>query len=229
MKIGGLQKVSLIDYPAKISAVVFTQGCNYRCPYCHNPELVDPELFSPSIAEDDILRFLETRRGKLDAVSITGGEPTLQEDLAPFITTIRKLGFEVKLDTNGSRPEVLSLLIQNKLVNFIAMDVKAPFAKYSRIAGVHIHPDDIRKSISLILASGLAHEFRTTVVKSLLSPEDILAIADELAGAKRFALQKFRPTKALSEKYLAKKTHSDEILLQLKTKLEKRIPQVIIR
>ncbi len=229
MKIGGLQKVSLIDYPAKISAVVFTQGCNYRCPYCHNPELVDPELFSPSIAEDDILRFLETRRGKLDAVSITGGEPTLQEDLAPFIKTIRKLGFEVKLDTNGSRPDVLSLLMKEKLLNFIAMDVKAPLKRYSRVVSAPINPEDIRKSINLILSSGLAHEFRTTVVKSQLSPEDLFAIGREISGAQRFALQKFRPTKALSEIYLAKKTYSDEIFLQVKAQLEKHIPKVMIR
>lgn len=129
MKIGGLQKLSLIDYPEKISAVIFTQGCNFRCPYCHNPQLVDVKLYQPCLEEKDIFRFLENRRGRLDAVVITGGEPALQDDLIPFIMDIRRLGFAVKLDTNGSRPRVLERLLRDGLVDFIAMDVKAQIGR----------------------------------------------------------------------------------------------------
>ncbi|OQX50761.1 MAG: anaerobic ribonucleoside-triphosphate reductase activating protein [Candidatus Cloacimonas sp. 4484_209] len=133
MKIGGFQKVSLIDYPGKICAIVFTRGCNFRCPYCHNPELVLPENYSPLIPEEEIFSFLEKRRGKLDAVEITGGEPTLQEDLTEFIRKIKEMGFLVKLDTNGSFPSVLEKVIYSGLVDYIAMDVKAPLEKYRQV------------------------------------------------------------------------------------------------
>jgi pyruvate formate lyase activating enzyme len=135
MKIGGLQKFSLLDYPGKISAVVFTQGCNFRCPYCHNPELVDPERFQECIPEDEIFAFLETRRGKLEAVTVTGGEPTIQNGLSSFVRRIKDMGFMVKLDTNGSRPEVLEELIRHKLIDYIAMDIKAPLEKYEAVTG----------------------------------------------------------------------------------------------
>ncbi|MCX5829703.1 MAG: anaerobic ribonucleoside-triphosphate reductase activating protein, partial [Deltaproteobacteria bacterium] len=122
MKIGGLQKVSLIDYPGKVGAVVFTQGCNFRCPYCHNPELVNPTLFREPIPEEDILAFLKTRRGKLDAVTVTGGEPTLQEGLSSFLQQIKDLGFLVKIDTNGSLPAMIGILLEKGLVDYFAMD-----------------------------------------------------------------------------------------------------------
>ena len=176
MKIGGLQKVSLIDYPGKISAIIFTQGCNFRCPYCHNPELVEQKLYQPCLSEKDILEFFSTRQGKLDAVTITGGEPTLQEDLIPFIQKIRKMGFAVKLDSNGSHPDVLARLIQEKLLDFIALDVKAPAEKYESVVKSPVAIDVIRESIQIVLKAKIPHEFRTTVVASLLTTKDILAI-----------------------------------------------------
>ena len=136
MKIGGLQKVSLIDYPGMISAIIFSQGCNFRCSYCHNPGLVDPDLFQPCMKEKDVLDFLQTRRGKLDAVAITGGEPTIQNNLMPFIKQIKKMGFAVKLDTNGSKPQVIKALLSEKLLDYIAMDIKAPLEKYEKIVNV---------------------------------------------------------------------------------------------
>jgi len=229
MKIGGLQKVSLIDYPGKISAIVFTQGCNFRCPYCHNPELVEKKLYRPCLPEKDILDFLATRRGKLDAVTITGGEPTLQEDLLPFIGRIREMGFCVKLDSNGSRPDVLARLLQEKLLDYIAMDVKATAAKYANTIHAAVSFDVIRESIRLILKSGLEHEFRTTVVSSKLSDADILEISREIAGAKRYAIQKFQPIRTLNKRYLSETSYPDEALLTIRKQLEKDIPLIVIR
>jgi pyruvate formate lyase activating enzyme len=229
MKIGGLHKVSLIDYPGKISATIFTQGCNFRCFYCHNPELVDQKLYTRCLPEKDVLEFLALRRGKLEAVTITGGEPTLQEDLIPFIQKIRKLGFALKLDSNGSQPQVLAKIIKEKLLDFIALDVKAPLAAYSSVVNAQVDADDIRQSIQIILKANIPHEFRTTVVTSELTQKDILEIVKEIAGAKRYVLQKFQPAKTLNKKYFQEKTYSDEEFLRIKKRLEKDITSVIVR
>jgi pyruvate formate lyase activating enzyme len=229
MKIGGLHKVSLIDYPAKISAVVFTQGCNFRCSYCHNPELVDSRLFQPCLPENDILDFLSTRVGKLEGVTITGGEPTLQENLVPFIRRIRKLGFNVKLDTNGSHPDLLAEMIGEKLLDFVAMDIKAPLEKYSSVVHVPVKTDDIRRSIQRVIKSRVPHEFRTTVVASQLEPKDFLVISQEIKGAKRYVLQKYQPVKSLAGKFLRDRTYSDDELISIAKKLEKNIPLIIVR
>lgn len=229
MKIGGLQKLSLIDYPEKISAVIFTQGCNFRCPYCHNPQLVDVKLHQPCLEEKEIFRFLENRRGRLDAVVITGGEPALQDDLIPFIMDIRRLGFAVKLDTNGSRPRVLERLLRDRLVDFIAMDVKAPLEKYPDVVRAPLEKDDLRESISLVIGAKIPHEFRTTAAASLLRPEDILTIAREIDGAKRYALQRFQPGQTLETMFADEKTFSDEEFVQIKNQLAGSIPVVIVR
>jgi len=229
MKIGGLQKVSLIDYPGKISAIVFTQGCNFRCPYCHNPELVEQKLYQPCLSEKDILKFFSTRQGKLDAVTITGGEPTLQEDLIPFIQKIRKMGFAIKLDSNGSHPDALACLIQDRLLDFIALDVKAPVEKYESVVKSPVAIDFIRESIQIVLKAKIPHEFRTTVVASLLTTKDILAIVREIAGAQRYALQRFQPARTLNKKYIKENTYSDEEFLKIKKQLEKDVPVIIIR
>ena len=229
MKIGGLQKLSLIDYPEKISAVIFTQGCNFRCPYCHNPQLVDVKLYQPCLEEKDIFRFLENRRGRLDAVVITGGEPALQDDLIPFIMDIRRLGFAVKLDTNGSRPRVLERLLRDGLVDFIAMDVKAPLEKYPDVVRAPLDKDDLRESIRLVIGAKIPHEFRTTAAASLLRPEDILTIAREIDGAKRYALQRFQPGETLETMFAEEKTFSDEEFVQIKNQLAGSIPVVIVR
>ncbi|KAF0158987.1 MAG: pyruvate formate lyase activating enzyme [Syntrophaceae bacterium] len=229
MKIGGLQKVSLIDYPGKISAIIFTQGCNFRCPYCHNPELVEQKLYRPCLSEKDILAFLTTRQGKLDAVTITGGEPTLQKDLIPFIKKIRNMGFAVKLDSNGSQPDVLASMIQERLLDFVALDVKAPIEKYQSVVQIPVAIDVIRESIRLVLKAKIQHEFRTTILASLLTAKDILAIVREIAGAKRYALQKFQPARTLNKRYIQEKTYSDEEFLKIKKQLEKNVPLIIIR
>ncbi len=214
MNIGGFQRFSLIDYPGKICAIVFTQGCNFRCPYCHNPELVDPKRFSRPIAEEEIIEFLANRRGKLDSVEITGGEPTLQRDLIDFMSELKKLDYLVKLDSNGSNPGILSEAIKREIVDYIAMDVKAPLERYREITNSRVYPEKIEHSIELIMSSGLDYEFRTTVVKSQLGKRDILEIGRLIRGSKRYILQQFVPVKVLDTKFL------DEVFFYTDDELE---------
>lgn len=229
MKIGGVQKFSMIDYPDKIACIVFTQGCNFRCPYCHNPELVKPEMFGESLNEEEFFDFLKERVGKLDAVSITGGEPTLQYDLIEFIKKIRDLGFLIKLDTNGTNPEMLKEIIDQKLVNYIAMDIKAPLQNYEKITGVPADVKKIKKSIELIKNSGIDYEFRTTLVKNLLSLEDLKQIGEEIKGAKKYYLQKFIPTKTVRAEMMEEKSFSDEEIEEAKKHLSKLVAQCLSR
>ena len=173
MKIGGLIKFTLIDFPGRPAAVIFTQGCNFRCRYCHNPELVYPHLFTPPVAEEEIFSFLQRRQGTLEGVVVSGGEPTLHEDLPAFMSRIKSLGYQVKLDTNGSRPDMVQELIDKKLVDYIAMDLKAPLEKYRAITEVDTNTDTLLRSMDLIRQSGLEYEFRTTYDKEVLTDADI--------------------------------------------------------
>ena len=204
MLIGGLDKLSLLDYPDRLSAIVFTQGCNFRCQYCYNPMLVLPmgeELQKDHlISEEDLFAFLQKRADKLDGVVITGGEPTLHADLPEFIQKIRKLGYLIKLDSNGTNPDMLKKLIDEQLLDYIAMDFKAPREKYELVVGVPVDFSKIAKSVKIIKASNLPHEFRTTVVPSLLNQVDILAMAEFLAGDSKWYLQEFQSNKDLVNK-----------------------------
>lgn len=193
MRIGGLIKFSLIDYPGKISAVIFTQGCNFRCPWCHNPELVYPDRFGDAIPQENILDFLEKRQGQLEGVVISGGEPTLQRDLAEFIQEIRDIGFAVKLDTNGSNPDVLLKLLEMNSLDYIAMDVKAPLRKYDLLTGVKTDLDKIQESIRLIIQSQVDHQFRTTFCQSYLDEKDLEEIRSLVKGTKCYKVQEFVP------------------------------------
>ncbi|MFY9399606.1 MAG: anaerobic ribonucleoside-triphosphate reductase activating protein [Desulfomonilia bacterium] len=201
MKIGYLQKTSLIEYPGRISAVVFTQGCNLRCPYCHNPELVDPKRFGPLLEVGEVLSYLKARKGKIDALSITGGEPCLQPGLIPFMKEVRGLGFLVKLDTNGTLPGVVSRAIGEDAVDFVAMDVKAPLSRYPEVAGCALDPGAIAESIRVIRDSSIDCEFRTTLVEGLLDRNDLLEIGRLVQGAPRYVLQRFAASKHLDESY----------------------------
>jgi pyruvate formate lyase activating enzyme len=208
--IKGIQKLSLIDYPGKVACTLFTFGCNFRCPYCHNPELVVDDG-SPPISEVDVLRFLDERKGFLDGVCITGGEPTLHNDLPDFIKRIKGLGYSVKLDTNGTNPEMLRRLIGERLVDYIAMDVKAPLEKYENVVRMKVDLGKIAESVEIVKAFP-EHEFRTTVVPELLAKEDILTIAEWLKGARRFFIQQFKPTKTLDKTFLEKQVYlADEL------------------
>ncbi|MBK8189453.1 MAG: anaerobic ribonucleoside-triphosphate reductase activating protein [Vampirovibrionales bacterium] len=193
--IGGLIRASLVDFPGRVSAVVFTQGCNFRCPFCHNPALaLSRQSIDPALTLQSVLAFLEKRRGKLDGVVICGGEPTLQPGLGRFMETVRAMGYALKLDTNGARPDVLADLLGRGLLDFVAMDVKAPLENYAAAAGLaHVDTEAIARSIELIRASGVAHEFRTTVVQPLHTPEDLYAMGRLTQGAQRYVLQRFKP------------------------------------
>ena len=204
MIFGGLQKTTLVDFPGKVAATVFTIGCNFRCPYCHNPELVLLEKIKkqPKITEKEILGFLKERQGFLQGLCITGGEPTIHSDLPEFIQQVKKLGLLIKLDTNGSAPKVLEKLIREKLVDWIAMDIKAPLEKYDIFTQGKIKPALIEESIKIIKESKIDYEFRTTLAPEILTESDILAIADWIKPATRYCLQQFKNDKTLDTRFL---------------------------
>lgn len=189
MRIGGLQKLTLLDYPGRVACTVFLPGCNFRCPFCHNTPLVMGK--GEDISEETFFRFLETRRGLLDGVAVTGGEPLLYPELASFLQRIRDRGFAVKLDTNGAFPARLEALLEAGLVDYVAMDIKNCPEKYEKTAGVAVNTDDIRRSAALLMQGPADYEFRTTVVDELHEPQDFEAIAAWLSGAKRYFLQQF--------------------------------------
>ena len=230
MIFGGIQKLTLIDYPGKVAATVFTVGCNFLCPYCHNPELVDPKKIKEQqkISEREILDFLATRQGLLEAVCITGGEPTLSADLPEFIKKIKDMGFLVKLDSNGSNPAMLAKLLAEGLVDFIAMDIKAPLEKYKKIAGKRVSLENIQRSVELVQKAP-DYEFRTTVLPALLSPKDILSIGRWLQGAKKYYLQQFKPTKTLDAAFVNAKPFDWDKIVKLRGLLEIFFDRVEIR
>lgn len=192
MIIYGLQKLSLLDYPGKTACTVFTGGCNFRCPYCHNASLVVGLNEVEPIDYDEFFAFLNKRKNILDGVCITGGEPLLQPDIEDFIREIKLLGYSVKLDTNGSFPDKLKHLIDEKLIDYVAMDIKNSPAKYSVTAGISEQVfSKINKSVELLLSNAVDYEFRTTVVKELHSKEDFVSVGEWIKGAKRYFIQSF--------------------------------------
>ena len=215
MMIKGFQKLSLIEYPEKISAIVFLGNCNFKCHFCYNIELVRDYDKLPDIPEKEILDFLSTRKGLLDGIAITGGEPTLHKELPEFIKKVKDLGFLVLLETNGSNTEMLKELIDNKLVDYVAMDIKAPLEKYDEITGVKVNKENIQESINIIRKSGLDYEFRTTVIPKHFKEDDALAIGKWLKGSKRYVLQQFRPEKTLNDNYKKMESYAPEKLKEL--------------
>ena len=191
MNISGFQKSSLIDYPGKLSCILFLAGCNFDCPYCHNPDLVRSGSEIPSVIDPDQLEaFLVRRQGLLDGVVITGGEPTLQSDLPDLCRRIKTLGFSIKLDTNGSRPKILKQLISEELIDFVAMDLKTDPNRYAPLISKTCKPETIAASVQTILDSGLSHEFRTTCVYPLIDKAAVDVMAELLAGGQCHALQR---------------------------------------
>lgn len=233
MIIGGIEKLTLLDYPGKLAAIIFTQGCNFRCQYCYNPMLVWPfedgrlkyQRDHSQINESDLFEFLESRRGKLDGIVITGGEPTLHNDLPEFAKKIKDMGFAVKLDSNGTNPDALIPLLRGvapagegvcePLIDYIAMDIKAPLAKYELVANVPVNLDNIQKSIEIIKSSGLPYEFRTTLVPGFHALEDIAAMGQLISQngkASKWYLQFFKSDTDLVNRDMETKprfTHSE--------------------
>ena len=190
MRISGLQKLTLLDFPGHTACTVFTGGCNYRCPFCHNAGLVLRPGEQPEVPEAEFFSLLQKRRGLLDGVAVTGGEPTLQPDLPDFLRRIRDLGYAVKLDTNGTRPDLLKRLVRDGLVQYAAMDIKNAPARYAETAGVEDPQlDRIRESAAFLLEGTVPYEFRTTVVRELHRPEDLEEIGRWLQGAERYFIQ----------------------------------------
>jgi len=212
MIIKGFRKLSLIEYPGKISAVVFLGKCDFRCHFCYNIDLVKNYKKLPDIPEKKILDFLSTRKGLLDGVAITGGEPTIHKGLPTFIKKIKELGFLVMVETNGSNPGMIKELIDNKLLDYIAMDIKAPLKKYDKVTGVKVNKKKIQESIDIIRNSGVDHEFRMTVVPKLFDEKDALAIGKWLKKSKCYFLQQFRPDKTLDKNYQKIKPYPREKL-----------------
>lgn len=198
MKIGGIEPISLSDFPGKVATVIFTQGCNFRCGFCANGRLI-PTVTSPGaeITEEEACRAVREREGFIDGVVLSGGEPTIQPDLGCFLARLKSCGRPIKLDTNGSRPRVLRSLLRQGLIDYIAMDVKAPFDRYDELTRVPSPVAKLKESIAMIAGSGLPHEFRTTVVTSLLSSHDIEAIRRIIPPGSFHRLQTFDPTNAL--------------------------------
>lgn len=202
MIIGGFEKLTLLDYPDHLAAIIFTQGCNFRCHFCYNPMLVLPregmdvknkeEKGFSTLSTEDLFLFLKERFGRLEGVVITGGEPTLHPDLPSFIKQIKDIGYLVKLDTNGTNPEMVKELIKEKLIDYIAMDLKAPLEKYKETVSVEVNCDNIKKSVKIIMGSGLPYEFRTTVVPGLLVADDFHKMGELIKGASKWYLQNFK-------------------------------------
>lgn len=230
MKILGLQKTSLVDYPEEICATVFAGGCNLRCRYCHNRDLVTNSHILPPVPSEYLWSFLEERAPLLGGVCISGGEPTLQEGLPELIRQIKKLGLKVKLDTNGTRPEVLEELTKEGLLDYVAVDIKGPWDKYFLITGREDVLESVKQTTLFLLENSLAYEFRTTVVPSLLDGNDLVNISQQLQGAKKYVLQQFRPKPGVLDPDLEMETpYAPEQMMSMASSCKKYVRFVQVR
>ncbi len=226
MKICGFEKLSLVDYDNYTSCTLFTEGCNFRCPFCHNGPLVLHK--NPSYSEDEIFEYLNKRKNLLDAVCLSGGEPTLQPNLPEFFKKIKELGYLTKLDTNGTNPDMLQKLIDEKLVDFVAMDIKSSIDGYGKAVGISGYvPSKVMRSVEILRKNSVPYEFRTTLVNELIEKSDIEKIADWLSGTPKYALQKFKNADGCIEKGFSEVPK--EIALEYKKILENHDINVIMR
>jgi len=217
MKIGGLQKLTLIDYPSKLAATVFLTGCNFRCPFCYSSELVLHEKIKnqPKISQKELFKFLKERKKLIEGVVLCGGEPVMSRGLLPLIKKIKKMGFLVKLDTNGSDPTLLKKLIDKKLVDYVAMDIKGPKERYSESSGARVDVKKIQKSIDILKEGEIDYEFRSTIVPTLHKKEDVIEMAKWIRGAKKYFLQNFRPEKTIDPKFEKIKPYPQKYMLEI--------------
>ncbi len=231
MEIAGYIKTSLIEWPGKISSVIFVPGCNFLCPFCHNADLVLRGGFT-QIPEKRILTDLVSRRGWVEAVVVTGGEPTLQADLSEFLSRLKQIGFQTMIHTNGTKPEIIKKLIKKKLVDYWAMDLKGDLENYEKYTNVQCTIYNVQKSIELIANSGVDCEFRTTIVPGLHNLKNLIELAKQIGAVSencRWFLQQFRPINCLDKKYLTISPFSSSLLYNFQKELKKIIPGVAIR
>jgi len=231
MKIAGLQKNSFVDYPGKIAAVVFTPGCNMNCFYCHNQALLNENADKNLLGAKKVLEFLSGRKKFLDGVVISGGEPTIQDGLEGFIQNVRSMGYSVKLDTNGTNPHILKKLIDGRLLDYVAMDIKAPPYKYNYICRACVNMEKIRESIDLLMCEKVCYEFRTTFVPQL-NEKDMLRIADRIKGARLYVLQQFRRQAVQGQKagmHLCVHPHSSHYIKGAAEKIQEMVEKCEIR
>lgn len=230
MLISGLEKLSLLDFPGRLSAIVFTYGCNMLCPYCHNPELVVEKLNRSNLySSDQVLSFLKTREGKLDGLTITGGEPTMHNDLLDFIKSVKELGFELKLDTNGSYPDKVATIIESGLVDYWAMDVKYSDELYEQGLNGGQMITGIAESIKLIKESGAEYEFRTTYMKGLHTEDSVHEIGEMIEGASNYYIQNFRPGKTIDSSLDKSNSFNDAELRRFAQIMRGYVTNVTIR
>ncbi|MBD3313370.1 anaerobic ribonucleoside-triphosphate reductase activating protein [Candidatus Woesearchaeota archaeon] len=229
--IKGLQKTSVVDYPGKVSCVIFTAGCNFRCPFCHNAGLIEKKGYDKinTIEENEFFDLLDRRKKWIDGVVITGGEPTIHKDLPQLAGKIKNKGFLLKIDTNGTDPDMLKHLVNEGLVDFIAMDVKADTDNYSRASGVKADMDSIKESIMIIRDSGIDHEFRTTMVPGIHAEENIRKMGEMLKGSKRIALQQFDNRSTYDKSYAGVKPFTKEEMITFHDMLKDYADNVEIR
>ena len=233
MLISGVQQFTMLDYPEKTACIIWTAGCNFRCGYCHNPEFVLPEkvreLSDTFISEEAILSFLKSRIGKLDGVVISGGEPTMHLDLPEFITKIKKLGFLVKLDTNGNNPFMVRTLIDEKLIDYVAMDMKTDLENYEELVGCRAKPAFIKLTIEMLLSGEIPYEFRSTLIREVHTESTLQEMASLIDGARVVYLQQFRPDHTLDPAYASMHPFSKEQMEQIRSIFTPHVRSVHIR
>ena len=226
MKIAGLQKLTLLDYPSKTACIVFTQGCNFKCSFCQNSELI-PLKGNEQITEEEIFDYLIKRKTVLDGVVITGGEPTIQKDLKDFVEKIKKLGYLVKLDTNGANCVMLKELLDGNLLDYVAMDIKTTFGDYEDVIKTKVKIDNIKESIKLLKKSSINHEFRTTIIKNVHDIDKILEMCKYLGDSEKYYLQNFEQSEYVVDKTL--ESFSKEELINIQKIVGEKFPNVIVR
>jgi pyruvate formate lyase activating enzyme len=234
MQIAGYLKTSVIEWPGKITSVIFTPGCNFRCPFCHNRDLVvrDKDIKISRDEENEVLKDLRLRKKWIDAVVITGGEPTLQKDLPDFLKKIKRRGILTMIHTNGTRPEVISRLVISRLVDYFCLDLKGDFENYEKYTNVQLPITNVQKSLKEIVKSGAEYEFRTTVVPGLHELSNLRKLAKEIKGITseaKWCLQQFRPMNTLDQKFMKVKPYSKEEMEGFQKKLQKIIPGIFLR
>lgn len=233
MLVSAVQKLTLLDYPNHTACIVFTPGCNFRCGYCHNPEFVLPEMIAEIknsfIDEETFFAFLETRKGKIDGVVVTGGEPTMMGDLPVFLQKIQDAGFLIKLDTNGNNPRVLEKILDQKLVDYVAMDVKTSLGEYKKLVGERASETNLARSIELIKTQTPDYEFRSTLIKEIHTPEILASMAELLRGSKKLFLQNFRPSTTLNPLFSTFHPFSESEMSDIMKMFQETVSTVEIR